>query len=112
MYKIQEYKKKEGKKNLKGYIDLYIPEKRWLIRGFSLFVKDERYWVNPPSRAYKNEMGEIKYSDIVRMSKEDHEIFSREVVEALKQFDPEAPKPFEFKKWEPKAEQDESELPF
>lgn len=110
MYKVVTYRKVEDKKNLKGYLDIYDVEKKWMITGCSLFAKGERYWVNLPSRAYKNENGEQKYFNIIQMHKEQQDLFNKEVIQALKEFDPKAPKAFELKKIEPEEEQ--MELPF
>lgn len=110
MYKIVEYRKVEGKKNLKGYLDIYDEEKKWMISGCSLFSNGGNFWVNMPSRSYKNETGETKYSNIIQMQKEDQDVFSKEVLEALKHYDKNAPKAFSFKKETSKV--DEFELPF
>lgn len=113
MYKINSFRKVEGKKNLRGYIDIYLPEKKWMIPGFSLFANGGKYWVNPPSRSYKNELGETKYFNLVQMSKEENEIFTKEVLAALKEYDDKAPKPYVEKKIEPVEKQDDMfDLPF
>lgn len=110
MYVINEYRKVEGKRNLKGYVDIYDSEKRWMIPGCSLFANGEKYWVNMPSRSYKTAGGETKYFNMIQMSKEDQDVFSKEVLEALKHYDPKAPKPFSLKK--PETENEEMDLPF
>lgn len=110
MYKIVEYRKIEDKKNLKGYVDIYDIEKKWVIRGCSMFANRGKYWVNMPSRSYKNEVGETKYADIIQMHKEEQDIFSKEVIAALKSYDPKAPKPFEAKKQQ--KEEDQSSFIF
>jgi len=112
MYKIQDYRKVEGKKNLRGFIDLYLPEERWLVHGFSLFSNEGGYWINSPSQVYKNERGENKYINIIQMSKEDGTVFSQKVLKALKEYNPNDPKPFEFKKSKNEQQIDMFELPF
>lgn len=113
MYKIVEYRKVENKKNLKGYLDIYVPEKKWLIKGCSIFANRGKFWVNMPSRPYKNETGETKYADIIQMHKEDQDVFSTDIIAAMKVYDPMAPKAFVAKKPEPVETQDDMlELPF
>ncbi len=112
MLKIVDYRKVEDKKNLKGYIDVYDTERKWMISGCSVFANGGKYWVNMPSRSYKNEMGETKYANIIQMQKEDQDNFSKEVLQAMKEYDPKAPKIFQLKKAEVKLEEPDQELPF
>lgn len=113
MYKIVEYRKVENKKNLKGYLDIYCTEKKWMIKGCSVFANGGKFWVNMPSRPYKNESGETKYADTIQMHKEDQDEFSAQVIAAMKAYDPNAPKAFVQKKPEPVVTQDELlDLPF
>ena len=110
MYKINDYRKVDGKKNMVGFADVYDTEKEWLIRGCAIFKDGNRAWVNMPSQTYKNEQGETKYASMVMMQRSTQDKFSSQVIEALKVYDPKAPKPFVLKKEEPKEEQ--FELPF
>lgn len=59
----------------------------------------------------QNEAGETKYKNINQMHRDDQDKFSKEVLEALKGYDPKAPKPFVLKKQEPK-DPDQDFLPF
>lgn len=110
MYLINDYRKVEGKKNLKGYVDIYDTVNKWMIPGFSLFANEGKYWLNPPSRSYKNDQGETKYFNLVQMNREDQDNFTKDVLAQLRKYDPNAPKPFVFKKAEPKD--DQMDLPF
>lgn len=113
MYKIVEYRKVENKKNLKGYLDIYCTDKKWMIKGCSVFANGEKFWVNMPSRPYKNESGETKYADTIQMHKEEQDEFSQQVIAAMKAYDPNAPKAFVQKKAEPAVTQDDMfDLPF
>jgi len=105
------FRKVEDKKNLKGYLDIYDTEKKWMISGCSLFANGGKYWVNMPSRSYKNEAGETKYLNLIQMHKPEMDQFSKEVITAMKEYDPNAPKAFELKKPEPKDD-GQQELPF
>lgn len=49
-----------------GFCDLHIIDLGIEIRGCTMYSKDERRWINLPTRAYKNAGGEEKFSQIVR----------------------------------------------
>ena len=49
--------------------------------------KDDKKWVNLPSKAYKDKEGETKYSYVVFFDKDRSEAFIKACLEALKKFE-------------------------
>lgn len=49
-----------------GFCDLFIVDHGLEIRGCTLYTKDDKRWINLPTRAYKNKEGQDKFSQIVR----------------------------------------------
>lgn len=49
-----------------GYADLFLPEIGIEIFGCTLHQKDEKRWVNLPSKSFKTNKGVDKFSPIVR----------------------------------------------
>jgi hypothetical protein len=79
-----------NKGTLQGFIDIFIPSLNWTITGCGLFMKENRKWVNMPSRSKKDpDTGVITYSDVISMSKEDKSRFSNDAIQAYKEYNPE-----------------------
>lgn len=69
---------------LQGFADIFVPKWGVEIHGFTLHMKDGKRWINFPSKEYKNEKGETKYSSTIRFKKKDHyEVFCNEVKKAI-----------------------------
>lgn len=49
-----------------GFCDFHLLDYSMEIRGCTLYSKDDKRWINLPTRAYKNKEGQDKYSQIVR----------------------------------------------
>lgn len=81
------------KGNLDGYLDVFIPELQWTIKGCGLFINGDKKWVNPPSRQYKDPEGKLSYADIISMPKDMKEKFSARALKAYDQYKPEEPEP-------------------
>ena len=45
-----------------GYADLSFGNPTLTLKGFTLWQKDGRRWLSPPSQQYKNRDGETKYA--------------------------------------------------
>jgi len=69
---------------LQGYVDLFLPELGWTLKGCGVFASSSREWITSPSKQYKDDNGETKYSPILEMPKDKREAFSDEAMKALK----------------------------
>jgi hypothetical protein len=70
-----------------GFADLYFPEVGFGIRGYKLFQKDGRRWVNPPSKEYTNTEGEKAYQQYqFYKEKEDNDAFTRLALDAISEY--------------------------
>lgn len=79
------------KGNLDGFLDVYIPQLDWIIKGCGLFINGGQKWVNMPSRAYKDEEGKTRYDDIISMPKDLKDKFSSHVLKAYASYQPPPP---------------------
>jgi hypothetical protein len=62
--------KKINRNTLKGFFTLAVGPLE--IEGYSYHTKNEKAWVNPPSREYQDkETGETKYAPMVRISEKE-----------------------------------------
>lgn len=69
---------------LKAVFDVQMQSPNWEIHGCKLFEKEGRQWVSPPTMPYTDKNGQKAYSDVIKMSKEDRDVFSRLCIEAIK----------------------------
>lgn len=98
--------KEINKGSLVAFVDFWIPKMGLEITGCSLHVKDNRSWVNLPSREYTDQQGEKKYAPIVRFREKSHaDAFSSACKEAIQR------RPKEDKVIPPHPD-DQEELPF
>jgi hypothetical protein len=80
--------RKMNKNTLRGFFDLEVGP--LLIEGYSFHKKNEKQWVNPPSREYQDKQtGETRYAPIIRVPDRDRYWKFQElcVGEAQKLFD-------------------------
>lgn len=52
--------------NFVGFADLYLNEFGLELYGCTLYKKDEKRWINLPTRSYKSKDGQDRYSQVVR----------------------------------------------
>ena len=60
------------KGTLQGFANFWVPKMGLEIYGCALHMKDGRRWLNLPSREYKDDLGEIKYMNIIRFRDKYH----------------------------------------
>lgn len=76
--------RKYEKNTLKGFFTAKLPKIFLEIRDCSLHQKDGKYWVNLPSKPYKDEEGNQKWSYIIKFTeKKIYERFQEEILGAL-----------------------------
>ena len=72
---------------LLGFADIYVPKWGVEIYSISLFQKNGHRWVSFPSKEYKDEKGETKYSQFMRFKEKDHsDAFGDVVMKAIDKF--------------------------
>jgi hypothetical protein len=92
MIQILDYKPVDGKGSLLGFVNILIEKTGMEINGCGHFRKENREWINLPSKEYTDKEGAKKYQPIVRYREKNHQdAFSRAVVEAIRKYAP-APK--------------------
>lgn len=52
--------------NFLGFADFYLSEYGIEIHGCTLYKKDDRRWINLPTRTYKSKDGQERYAQVVR----------------------------------------------
>lgn len=60
------------KGSLLGFADFFIEKWGIELYGCSLHMKDGKRWINLPSKPFKNELGEEKYSPYIRFRDKAH----------------------------------------
>lgn len=76
-----------NKGNVLGYFDILLQKQHLEIYDCVLLQKDGKRWVSMPTKKFKNEKGEDKYSTIVRIhEKELQQTFIDAVKDAVDEF--------------------------
>ena len=72
---------------LKGFVDFYVPKWGVHIHGCSYHVKENRKWINFPSKEYTNDQGEKKYLPYLHFEKPEHKTaFISQAIDALENY--------------------------
>lgn len=89
--------KQLNKGSIKYKFDIHLINFKMTIKNFTVFEKDDKSWVNPPSFSYEKD-GQTKYFHIIRFDDELHNKFMTELKEefdkALEKNAPSEPPPF------------------
>jgi len=79
--------KKFEKGLLLGFASLYIEKWDVEIHGCSLFSKNGGRWINMPSKEYKNDLDETKWSPLIKFRDRNHQdVFSHVAIAAIDKF--------------------------
>jgi len=82
---------------LKGFADIYIPAWGIEMKGFTLYEKDGKRWVNPPGKEYEDKDGEKKFGSFFFFREKEHYAkFVSQVKDAIEKAMPKEEKEEEF----------------
>jgi len=85
MIECRKFKSYE-KGSLLGFADLYFSNWGIEVLGCSVYQKNGHMWVNLPSKEFKNEAGETKYTSVIKFSSKNQKIaFEEQATQAVKE---------------------------
>lgn len=58
--------------HLKGFADFFVPKWGIEIKSCSFCVKEEKRWINLPSKEFVNDEGQKKFSPYIRFQNQEH----------------------------------------